>query len=132
VIFEKIFAFKKNSMAFGVKLPPYFDFAHYAMMAKVLLDFPIDFITCTNSVGNALMLDSETHRPVVKPNNGFAGLAGAAIKPIALANVRKFYELVGDKIQIVGCGGISNGIDAYEFALCGASAVQIATVHDTQ
>ena len=47
------------------------------------------------------------------------------MKPTALANVHKFYKLT--KCSIVGCGGISNGIDAYEHILCGASAVQIGT-----
>ena len=49
------------------------------------------------------------------------------MKPVALANVRKFYELVGEKIEIVGCGGIVEGNDAYEHVLCGATAVQIGT-----
>ncbi len=130
-ILEKVCKLKKNT-AFGIKLPPYFDFAHYEAMAKILIDFPIDFITCVNSVGNTLILDPLTHRPVIKPKGGFGGLGGAIIKPIALANTRKFYELIGDRIQIVGCGGIVNGIDAYEYSLCGASAIQIATEYDRE
>lgn len=51
------------------------------------------------------------------------------MKPVALANVRKFYELVGEKIQVVGVGGIISGADAYEHVLCGASAVQIGTAY---
>lgn len=128
-ILEKVCKLKKGT-AFGIKLPPYFDFAHYEAMAVVLRDFPIDFITTVNSVGNTLVLDPTTHKPVIKPKGGFGGLGGAIIKPIALANARRFYELIGDKIQIVGCGGIVNGIDAYEYALCGASAVQIGTEFD--
>lgn len=57
----------KQNCAIGVKLPPYFDFVHYEMMAKILLDLPIDFITCINSVGNTLVLDPETYRPLIKP-----------------------------------------------------------------
>lgn len=128
-ILEKVCRLK-NRLAIGIKMTPYFDFAHYDEMAKVLLDFPVDFITCINSVGNTLVLDPTTHRPVIKPRGGFGGLGGAVIKPVALANARRFYELIGDKIQIVGCGGVVNGIDAYEYSLCGASAVQIATEYD--
>lgn len=132
MILEKVCRYKKNTF-FGIKLPPYFDFAHYEEMAKILLDFPIDFITTINSVGNTLILNPEDHhRPYIKPKGGFGGLGWEIIKPIALANTRKFYELIGDKIQIVGCGGIVNGIDAYEYALCGASAVQIATEFDRE
>lgn len=122
----------KNHTAFGIKLPPYFDFAHYEAMAAVLRDFPIDFITTVNSVGNTLILDSDTHKPVIKPKWGFGGLGGSIIKPVALANTRKFYELLGDKIQVVGCGGIVSGIDAYEYSLCGASAIQIGTEFDRE
>jgi dihydroorotate dehydrogenase (fumarate) len=128
-ILERVCKYKKNT-AFGIKLPPYFDFAHYEAMAAVLRDFPIDFITCVNSVGNALVLDPITHRPMIKPKGGFGGLGGAMIKPIALANARKFYELIGDQIQIVGCGGIVSGVDAYEYSLCGASAIQMGTEYD--
>lgn len=72
ILEEAIRKYKKNT-AFGVKLPPYFDFAHYEGMAAVLRDFPIHFITCVNSVGNTLVLDPETHRTVIKPKGGFWG-----------------------------------------------------------
>ncbi len=65
-VLEKVCRYK-NRLAFGVKLPPYFDFAYYEMMVKVLLDFPIDFITCINTVGNTLILDPIHHKPVLKP-----------------------------------------------------------------
>ena len=130
-ILEKVCRYKKNT-AFGVKLPPYFDFAHYEAIALILRDFPIDFITCVNSIGNALVLDPVNHRPLIKPKGGFGGLGGAIIKPVALANARKFYELLGDTIQIVGCGGIVTGVDAYEYSLCGASAIQIGTEYDRE
>ena len=128
-ILEKVFKLRKR-LAVGIKMTPYFDMVHYDEMAKVLLDFPIDFITCINSPGNTLILDPTTHRPLIKPKGWFWGLWGSIIKPIALANARRFYELIWEKIQIVGCGGIVNGIDAYEYSLCGASAVQIATEYD--
>lgn len=63
------------------------------------------------------VLDPVSHRPLIKPKGGFGGLGGAIIKPVALANARKFYELLGDTIQIVGCGGIVTGVDAYEYSL---------------
>ena len=37
------------------------------------------------------------------------------------------YQLLGGKIQVIGVGGIYSGIDAFEFILAGASAVQIGT-----
>ncbi len=113
----------------GVKLPPYFDFVHFESMAKVLKKYPIDFITCVNSIGNGLVINPETEKPVIKPKGGFGGIGGASIKYTALANVRKFYELLDDKIKIIGVGGVFSGTDAFEFILAGASAVQIGTAY---
>jgi dihydroorotate dehydrogenase (fumarate) len=57
---------------------------------------------------------------------------GDYIKPIALANVRTFYELLGNKISIFGVGGIKTGTDAFEFLLAGADAVQVATTFEKE
>lgn len=113
----------------GVKLPPYFDFVHFEQIAKVLKKYPIDFVTCINSIGNGLVINPKTEKTVIKPKGGFGGLGGKLIKYTALANVRKFYELLEDKIKIIGVGGVSSGVDAFEFILAGASAVQIGTAY---
>ncbi len=55
------------------------------------------------------------------------GLSGPAIKPIALAKVLEISRNVD--IPIIGIGGIMNWMDAAEFMICGASAVQIGTVN---
>jgi dihydroorotate dehydrogenase (fumarate) len=60
------------------------------------------------------------------------GLGGAALKPVALANVRQFRRLLRPDIDLVGCGGVQNGRDAFEFLVCGASAVQVATCHQAE
>lgn len=112
----------------GVKLPPYFDPVHWEQIAAVLKKYPIAFLSCINSVGNTLIIDPETEKPLIKPKGGFGGLGGDYIKPVALANVRAFSQLLGDKMQIIGVGGIKSGTDAFEFLLCGADAVQIGTV----
>lgn len=111
----------------GVKLPPYFDIVHFEMMAKVLNKYPLAFVTCVNSIGNGLVIDVEKESVVIKPKHGFGGIGGDYIKPTALANVRKFYELLNKDIAIIGAGGVKNGQDAFEHILCGASAVQIGT-----
>jgi len=114
----------------GVKLPPYFDFSQFEDISKVLMEFPIDFITCINSIGNGLIVDGEKESVLIKPKNGFGGIGGKYVKPTGLANVRKFYEIFklnGSNIKIIGCGGIENGMDAFEYILCGAEIVHIGT-----
>ena len=113
----------------GVKLPPYFDFVHFEQIAKVLKKYPVKFVTCINSIGNGLVIDPKKEQVVIKPKGGFGGIGGKVIKYTTLANVRKFYELLGDKIQIIGVGGVSSGVDAFEMILAGASAVQLGTVY---
>lgn len=111
-----------------VKLPPYFDFVHFEMAADVLNRHPIKAVVCINSIGNGLIIDPETESVLIKPKGGFGGIGGQYVKPTALANVRKFYELLNKSIDIVGVGGIYSGTDAFEFLLAGASAVQVGTV----
>ena len=112
---------------FGIKLPPYFDPVHWEQAAAVFRKYPIGALVCINSVGNTLIVDGEKESPLIKPKGGFGGLGGDFVKPVALANVRAFSQLLGDKMSIVGVGGVKSGMDAFEFLLCGADAVQIGT-----
>ena len=124
-LLEKVFAFFKKPL--GVKLPPYFDLAHFDQMADILNKFPLTYVNSVNSVGNALYIDTEEEAVVIKPKNGFGGLGGQYIKPTALANVRAFYTRLKPEIQIIGTGGIETGQDAFKHLLCGASMLQIET-----
>lgn len=124
-ILREVFAVTQKPL--GVKLPPYFDPVHWEQMAGTLKKYPITFLSCINSVGNTLIVDGETESPVIKPKGGFGGLGGQYIKPVALANVRAFSQLLGDRMSIIGVGGVLTGMDAFEFLLCGADAVQVGT-----
>jgi dihydroorotate dehydrogenase (fumarate) len=97
-------------------------------MAEILNQYPLRFVTCINSIGNALVIDSDKEEVVIKPKDGFGGIGGDYIKPTALANVRQFYTLLKKDIDVVGCGGIKSGVDAFEHILCGASVVQLGTI----
>jgi len=111
----------------GLKLPPYFDGSHFDSMANIIAQYPVSFITCINSLGNTLVIDAETESPIIKPKNGLGGLCGSFIKPVGLANVFNFKQRLPEHIQVIGVGGISSGLDAFEYALAGADAVQVAT-----
>lgn len=114
--------------SFGIKMPPYFDDAHFAAVADIVNKYGnIHSLTCINSLGNALIIDPNTEMTVIKPRNGFGGFGGSHIKPTALANVHKFSTLCSKK-SIIGCGGITSGIDVFEHILCGARAVQLGSI----
>lgn len=110
---------------YGVKLPPYFDNIHFDICSGILYKYGISFITAINSLGNGLMINNETDTFRIAPKKG--GIGGKYCKPIALSNVYEHYLRLGDKLDIVGCGGVYDGMDVYEHILCGASAVQIGT-----
>ena len=59
--------------------------------------------------------------------NKTGGMSGPAVKPIAVRMVYQTANAV--KIPIIGMGGISNGEDAVEFLLAGATAVSVGTAN---
>jgi dihydroorotate dehydrogenase (NAD+) catalytic subunit len=70
-------------------------------------------------------INIKNRKPVFE--NIYAGLSGAAIKPIALRMVHEVCRNVN--IPVVGMGGIYTVEDIVEFIMAGASAVQIGTVN---
>lgn len=72
-----------------------------------------------------MAIDARNRRPVLSTVTG--GLSGACVKPIALRMVWQVAKAV--QIPVVGLGGIMNAMDAIEFLLAGASAVQIGTAN---
>jgi dihydroorotate dehydrogenase (NAD+) catalytic subunit len=81
-----------------------------------------DAITAINTI-KAMAINIHSFKPIL--SNIFGGLSGPAIHPIAIRCVYELYETV--KIPIIGVGGIENWIDAIEFFLAGASAIQIGS-----
>jgi dihydroorotate dehydrogenase (fumarate) len=114
----------------GIKLPPYFDMPHFEKAAAIInAAAGIRFVVSTNTVGNALVVDTHAEQPLIRPKGGFGGVAGGLVKYTALANVKKMRELLRDDIDVVGAGGVCTGADAFELILCGAAAVQVGTQH---
>ena len=114
----------------SVKMPPYLDSIIQKKMVEVLEKTKVNCIVSLNSPGNTCFIDPEKEEFMVKPK--FGGLCGKYIKPIALGNIRRFYELTDGKIPVIGVGGINSGADVFEHLLAGASAVQIGSVYQNQ
>lgn len=55
------------------------------------------------------------------------GLSGRPVRDMSTNLIREMYALTEGKIPIVGCGGVSSGVDAYEKVKAGASLVQLYT-----
>ena len=80
-----------------------------------------------SAVNTCLGLAVDWRKRKPRLGNGFGGLSGPAIKPIALRCVRHVYKAV--KIPVIGIGGIETIDDVMEFFVTGASAVQIGTAN---
>ena len=83
-----------------------------------------DAISAINTfVGMAVNV--HTRKPKIATITG--GYSGPAVKPLALAKV---YELVNSvSIPIMAIGGIENTMDALEFLIAGATAIQVGTAN---
>jgi len=53
------------------------------------------------------------------------GLSGQPLFDLSTETLRQFYAAAKGKIDLIGVGGVSNGLQAYEKIRAGASAVQI-------
>jgi dihydroorotate dehydrogenase (fumarate) len=116
----------------GVKLAPYNNVPKlFEEIARTLLDFDIAYVATINSEPLTLDIDLKTRTKVIRPNDGFGGLGGPAVLPIALAEVHRFYKFFQKHkapIAVWGVGGIVKAEDAIKHFLAGASVIQIGTL----
>jgi dihydroorotate dehydrogenase (NAD+) catalytic subunit len=105
-----------------VKLSP--NVARIDDVARAAAEAGADAISLVNTL-IALAIDARTRR--TRLGAGFGGLSGPAIKPVALRMVYEAAQSV--KIPVIGLGGIASGIDAAEFLIAGASAVEVGTAN---
>jgi dihydroorotate dehydrogenase (NAD+) catalytic subunit len=105
-----------------VKLSP--NVPRIDVIARAAADAGADAISLVNTF-IALAIDVRTRR--ARLGAGFGGLSGPAIKPVALRMVYEAAQAV--KIPVIGLGGIASGIDAAEFLIAGASAVEVGTAN---
>lgn len=93
-----------------------------ADIAEACEECGADAISLVNTfIGMAV--DARTRKPILGTVLG--GLSGPAIKPLALAKTWEVVQAVD--IPVIGMGGITQSIDAVEFLLLGATAIQVGT-----
>jgi dihydroorotate dehydrogenase len=109
-----------------VKIAPDLSDEEAKDISSVLKDLKVDGVIISNTtISRPSTLKSGLTDPKTVAQVG--GLSGPPVKPLAVSLVKKIYSLTEGKIPIVGCGGISSGQDAVDFAKAGASLVQFYT-----
>ena len=109
-----------TSLPFLVKLTP--SVADIRPIAESVARAGAHALTVSNTIP-AMAIDVKRRRPIIA--NGFGGLSGPAVKPIAMRNVYLSSSVVD--IPVVASGGIMTGLDAIEFVMAGATAIQVGT-----
>jgi dihydroorotate dehydrogenase len=108
-----------------VKIAPDLTEPEIKSIAQSAKDSKIDGIILSNTTIQRPVDDLITKGAVVQETGG---LSGPPLKPIALKAFRilRTYTKNSDLV-LVGCGGISSGKDAIEFAKAGATYVEVYT-----
>lgn len=103
------------------KLTP--DVTNIADVARGVVDAGADGLALINTV-LGMVINLDTMRPHLGGKTG--GLSGPAIRPVAVRAIYQVHESL-PQTPILGMGGVSNGRDALELILAGASGVSIGT-----
>ncbi|PNS19811.1 hypothetical protein CAC42_7778 [Sphaceloma murrayae] len=131
-----------RTVKIGIKTPPYTYHDQFATLVSALRSasgtlvedlLPVDFVTATNTLGNCLLLDGEG-KPVLgsASGSGIGGMAGAALHPLALGNVRTIRSMLDADprlrgIEIIGVGGVEDADGYGRMRKAGAKVVGVGT-----
>jgi dihydroorotate dehydrogenase (NAD+) catalytic subunit len=104
-----------------VKLTP--NVSDISEVAKACADAGADGFCAINTL-YGMGIDIKLRRPILTNKSG--GLSGPGIKPTAVKCVYDIFKSTG--LPIIGTGGVTNGADAIEMMMAGASLVGIGTM----
>ncbi len=111
---------RETTLPVIVKLTP--NVSDIASVGRAAADAGADALTLINTFP-AMAIDVKSRRPAL--GWGFGGLSGPVLKPIG---VRLVYQTAAAvDVPVIGCGGIMTGLDAIEYIMAGATAVQVGT-----
>ena len=120
---EVVTLVRKNlSKPLIVKLTP--NVTDITVIARAVEEAGADAISCINTL-TGMAVDVNTRKPRLANRTG--GLSGPAIRPVALRMVHQVVQAV--KVPVIGVGGIVRPMDAVEFLIVGARAVQVGTAN---
>ena len=105
----------------AVKVSPDLNDKQIEVVSNILLDQKIEIIIISNTTDkNRNKLNN-----INKLEKG--GLSGKPLNEVSNNVITKFYKLFGNKIKIIGVGGVDSGEAAFEKIIRGASLVQLYT-----
>ena len=131
-----------NGLPIGVKFPPFTYQDQYDVIIDTLVKAteqnddicPIGFITSTNTLGSALVVNGENGESVLKSiaGTGIGGMAGAPIHALSLGNVLTIRQMLNAQpklkhLEIIGVGGVDDKGGYDRMRSVGADFVGVGT-----
>ena len=113
---------KKAKQPLIVKLSP--NVTDITEIAKAAESSGADAISLINTL-LGMQIDIRRRKSMLA--NGYGGLSGPAIQPVALRMVHQTARAVG--LPVIGMGGIATGEDAVAFLMAGATMVAVGTAN---
>ncbi len=110
-----------SNIPLAIKVSPDLNDDQINEVSKIIMDQEIGIIIVSNTTDK----NRENLKNINKLEKG--GLSGKPIEKISNEAISKFYKILKDKTKIIGVGGVSNGQDAFEKIISGATLVQLYT-----
>ncbi|RLF49577.1 MAG: dihydroorotate dehydrogenase [Thermoplasmata archaeon] len=93
-------------------------------IALMAVEGGADAIVAINTV-RGMLINPMMKKPEL--STIFGGYSGPGILPIGIYCVYTIYSAVGQSVPVIGVGGICRGMDAIQYFMAGASAVQVGS-----
>jgi len=110
-----------SNIPLAIKVSPDLNDDQINEVSKIIMDQEIGIIIVSNTTDK----NRKNLKNINKLEKG--GLSGKPIEKISNEAISKFYKILKDKTKIIGVGGVSDGQDAFEKIISGATLVQLYT-----
>ena len=110
-----------SNIPLAIKVSPDLNDDQINEVSKIIMEQEIGIIIVSNTTDK----NRKNLKNINKLEKG--GLSGKPIEKISNEAISKFYKILKDKTKIIGVGGVSNGQDAFEKIISGATLVQLYT-----
>ncbi len=125
---------KKISSKPVIAKPGVLPYGKVVDFVKKMVEAGADVINFSDSYGPVLALDFSTYlprellkgRPTLGSKLSIGWLTGPPMKYMVMRMIAEAKSVYRD-VQIIGTGGIANGLDAFELLLVGANALEMCT-----
>ncbi|QJU08949.1 dihydroorotate dehydrogenase (quinone) [Candidatus Saccharibacteria bacterium oral taxon 488] len=112
-----------RDVPFWVKMPHLYDIEQFDSLLKVIVQHNVQGVTVANLVKDRSKIDIKD--PLTDEIRG--GLSGEPTREHSLDLIRHTYKKYGDRLTIIGVGGVFSAEDAYAKIKAGASLVGLIT-----